>query len=258
MYRDVKFRTIDLDRIESDIKEINYIVSKVPRIFLVNGDAFVLSANRLKTIACKIRKILLECRTISMYAAIRNIRQKTDEQLRELRALGISELHIGVETGDGEVLKSINKGHTLDEAYEQLERLNQAGIDHNSSLMLGIAGKGNGMNNARKTAEFINRTKPKIVWISTTSFFKGTPLSQQLSNREFEQASELEMLEEEKELLRSIQLSDVKVYGVHPTNTAKVSGFLPVNREKMINSIDATITEYGKDALSKTFDRLTL
>ena len=104
MYKDVKFEMESLEQIEEDLKEARNYYGKLERIFLVNGDAFVLSANRLKQIAKKIIEYFPECRTISMYASIRNIMNKTDEELKELRDLRINDLYVGLETGTEEVI----------------------------------------------------------------------------------------------------------------------------------------------------------
>ncbi len=84
MYRDVTFRRIAMAQIEADLRELRSIFPRSERIFLVNGDAFVLKTSRLKEIAEKVKHILPECRTISMYASIRNIRAKNDRELAEL------------------------------------------------------------------------------------------------------------------------------------------------------------------------------
>ena len=106
------------------------------RIFLVNGDAFVLSAKKLRKISDLIVKYFPMMETITMYSSIRNIMTKTDEELKDLREnYKINELWVGVETGDAEVLKSFNKGYGMDDTYTQLERLNKAGIEHNCKLI---------------------------------------------------------------------------------------------------------------------------
>jgi radical SAM superfamily enzyme YgiQ (UPF0313 family) len=48
MYRDVNFRRIPIDQIEADLQEARELFPKAERIFLVNGDAFVLKAKFLK------------------------------------------------------------------------------------------------------------------------------------------------------------------------------------------------------------------
>jgi radical SAM superfamily enzyme len=258
MYRDVRFRTIDLDQITSNIKEIKYIFPKVPRIFLVNGDAFVLSANQLKNIAQCIIEYLPECLSIAMYASIRNIKSKSDDELKMLKDLRINDLYVGIETGHKEALEYIEKGHSLIEAHEQLERLNRLGIAHIDHVMLGVAGSGIGISNAHQTADFLNQSHPKMVWIGTTGIFEGAPLSQEVQSGRFTPATELEMLEEEKELIRLIRLNHIPVYGTHPSNTIKVFGKLPEDREKMINIIDDGIKTIGRQKLTKAFRRCTL
>ena len=99
MYRDVTFRRIPMDQIEADLEELRGIFPKSERIFLVNGDAFVLKPSALKEIAEKIKRIFRECRTISMYASIRDIKAKSDHELIELRNIGLNDLYVGVESG---------------------------------------------------------------------------------------------------------------------------------------------------------------
>ncbi|CAB5101088.1 COG1180: Radical SAM, Pyruvate-formate lyase-activating enzyme like [Olavius algarvensis associated proteobacterium Delta 3] len=258
MYRDVSFRRIPMDQIEEDLREARGIYSKMERIFLVNGDAFVLKAETLASIAGKIRFYFPECRTITMYASIKDIRAKTDQELADLRRLGINDLYVGVESGWDDVLAHINKGHTIEEARHQLGRLHRAGINHIANLMLGVAGAGNGMENARLTAEFLNQTAPCLIWVGTLAIFEGTELYAEMEQGVFVSASEMEILEEEKELIRNIELDNVRFYGVHPTNAVRVSGVLPRDKQRMIDAIDNGIEGYGEEALSATFHRESL
>lgn len=258
MYDDVKFRTITLDQVELDLQNARKIYPNVERIFLVNGDAFVLNANRLKKIAEMINNYFPECKTITMYASIQNIQSKSDEDLKELKNCGINDLWVGIESGWNQVILDINKGYTVDEARRELARLNAAGINHMAGLMLGVAGKGKGLENAKQTAAFLNETKPKLIWAGTLGLFEGTPMANDAKNGLFLPASEIEILEEEKVLIESINLEGVPFYGVHPTNTLPVAGILPRDKEKMINKIDLGISELGKEKLSDSFQRNSL
>lgn len=258
MYRDVTFRRIPMDQIEADIQKARGLFPKAVRIFLVNGDAFVLKTKFLKEIAEKIQRVFPECRTISMYASIRNIQSKTNRDLAELKQMEINDLYVGVESGWDHVLGRINKGHTVEEAKHHLDRLNKAGINHIANLMLGAAGSGKGIENARFTAAFINQTKPKLIWVGTLAIFEGTELYAQMKQGSFIPATEMEILEEEKTLIRNIELENVPFYGVHPTNTVRISGRFPKDKRKMIATIDQGILAHGKTALSTTFARTSL
>ena len=258
MYRDVAFRRIPMDQIEADLQELRGIFPKSKRIFLVNGDAFVLNTGTLRAIAERIKRIFPECRTISMYASIRDIKAKSDHELAELRNLGINDLYVGVESGWDEILQRINKGHTAAEARHQLDRLNRAGINHIANLMLGVAGMGNGLDNARLTAQFLNQTRPSLIWVGTLAIFEGTALHAEMVQGKFDPATELEILEEEKALIDAIELENVRFYGVHPTNTVRTSGMLSQDKQKMLAAIDAGIEELGAEALNTVFARTTL
>ena len=258
MYRDVAFRRIPMHQIEADLQELRGIFPKAERLFLVNGDAFVLKTSTLKATAEKIHHVFPECRTISMYASIRNIKAKSDRELVELSDLGINDLYVGVESGWDKVLEDIYKGHTVTEAEHQLDRLNRAGIRHIANLMLGVAGLGNGQANAKLTAEFLNRTRPSLIWVGTLVVFEGTQLHTEMAQGTFTQATELEILEEEKALIDAIELENVRFYGVHPTNTVRVSGRLPQDKQKMTAAIDAGVQKMGKKALATAFARTTL
>ena len=65
--------------------------------------------------------------------------------------------------GLDEALRLMKKDHTLAQAYEQIGRMQQAGLIFCAHMMTGIAGKGRGLENGQATAEFFNRTKPERV-----------------------------------------------------------------------------------------------
>lgn len=171
MYRDVRFSMEKLDQIEKDLQEAKQQFGDLKRIFLVNGDAFVLSANRLKPIAELIIKYFPHIEVITMYASINNIKGKTDEELRELQKLRISDLWVGAETGHEETLEYLNKGFTVQDTYEQLERLNVAGIRFYYGFMYGAAGKDKGIENAIANAKIINKVKPYGIVPTTLGAF---------------------------------------------------------------------------------------
>ena len=258
MYRDVRFRVSSLEEIETDLKEARGIYPKAERVFLVNGDAFVLKAKALKAIAQKVVEHFPECQNISMYASIKNIKTKTDQELEDLRHCGINDLHVGVESGWDTVLIQLRKGHTVKEAVLHLNRLNNAGINYATSLMLGSAGNGKGLENARHTAALLNQVKPSLIWLGSMGVFKSVPLYDDILQGRFVLPTELEVLEEEKELLKNISLDNVTLQANHPTNLVPMSGVLPRDRKNMISHIDGAIAHYGAKSLSVPMSRLVM
>jgi len=258
MYKDVRFSTESLEQIEKDLQEASEVYGDLRRIFLINGDAFVLSANRLKPIAELIIKYFPNIEIITMYAAIRNIMDKTDKELEELYNLRINDLWVGLETGHEETLKNMNKGFTLKDSYEQLERLNKAKIRHNGILMLGSSGKGKGIEAAIDTVKLINKTKPQLLGVTTLGFFDGSKITEDVKNKTFIPATELEVLEEEKKIIELIKVEDIPFYGSHPINATSITGLLPRDKEKMIKIIDDSIKNTDEKLLNGVTKRNSL
>lgn len=258
MYRSVKFKVEPLAQVEEDILELRRTYKKIDRIFLVNGDAFVLGRKKLQEITDLIIKHIPEVSVITMYASINNIKAKSDEDLQAIKKMRINDLWMGTETGNSQALIEINKGHTLDEAREQLLRLEKFGIRHDDGFMLGVAGHGKGMQNAIDTAKLINETKPSILWFGTLGLFEGAPMHTDMLKGNFVPATELEILEEEIKVLEHIELENVPFYGIHPTNSSSVSGMLPQDKEKMILQLKNYIKNADDDFLNSSKERKSL
>ena len=239
MYAD-KFKIEQLSQVERDIKEMRMMNPHIRRIFLVNGDAFVLSANKLQAITDLIIEHIPEVEVITMYASISNVKTKSDEALERIKKMRINDLWMGLETGRAESIKYINKGHTLADAYEQLARLNHFGIRHCDAFMLGVAGHGKGIENAEDTARLINASGATLIWFGTLGLFKGSAMSKAAALGEFIPATEREIIEEEIRVLELIEVDHVPFYGIHPTNTSSVQGMLPQDRDAML----ATLRNY--------------
>ena len=80
----------------------------------------------------------------SMYARIDDVLRKTPEQLRELRELGVCDLHIGVESGSDPILLWMNKGVTSFDMLKAFKMLDEAGIGYYVTIILGLGGKTTG------------------------------------------------------------------------------------------------------------------
>ena len=260
MYRDEPFRVEPLEQIEEDLAEARQYVPNVTRVFLENGDPFALSADRLEQIAVMIHAYLPRVETIAMYASIKNVIGKSDEELRRLRNLGINELNIGVESGLDEALAYMNKGYTSEQAKYELNRLKSAGIDYGANIILGCAGPERRHENAAATAALLNETKPYLIFTGTIHSDPGCPLYEDIQNGRFVESTFGEYLDEEEELLELLELTDCYLFGLHPSNIVTMHGNLPEDkavmldlirkrREELANRLDERPVRYGEGAV---------
>jgi len=257
MYRDTAFSVEGIAQVEKDLQEAQAMYPRTKRVFLVNGDAFVLSAKRLKPIAELIHKYLPQVEMISMYASINNIMGKTDEELAELNRLGIGDLWVGVETGLPDALAYLNKGANFEETYQQLERLNRAGISFYYGFMFGAAGKGRGIENAEANAKLINKLKPVGIVPTTLSPNEGTQLEKDIADGRFELASEREVLKEQIKTLELINVAN-NYMGIHIINSVSFDAQLPQQREWAIQRVENTIEALDEAYLNSVPQRHTI
>lgn len=250
MYRDVPFRIEPLEQIEQDLEEAQAYQPRVRRVFLENGDAFVLKADRLEQIAAMIREKLPTVETITMYASIKNIRTKTDEELRCLRAMGINDLNIGVESGYDPALAYMNKDHTGEEAVRELLRLKAAGFDYGLNVILGCAGSGHQRENALATAELLNRTQPNLVFTGTMHADAGSPLYDDVERGAFAENTVAEYLEETELLIRHLDLENCRWFALHPSNILRADARLPRDKDELLREIARVRTHLSPEQLA--------
>jgi len=238
MYHGTQFRMAPMKQIEKDLQEARKEYRSVKRIFLTGADPFVLDAGKLEAIAQKITMIFPEVDTIAMYASVKNIIGKTDEELRRLRALRINELNIGIESGMDEVLHHLNKGFSLEEARTQLKRLNAAGIAFSANIILGAAGSEKWKENADADAAFLNEVKPYLIFIATLHIDQGSPLHDELKAGKFTENTLGQNLSEELEMLKRLELDGTVFYGLHTSNVIPVTGMLPDDKDALVSMLE--------------------
>ncbi|MBR1820508.1 MAG: radical SAM protein [Clostridia bacterium] len=250
MYRAVPFSVCPMEQVEADIEEAARRWPNAKRVFLENGDPFVLSAERLVRIAEAIHAKLPRVETIAMYASIPNIRSKTDAELRHLRALGVNELNIGVESGLDSALKLMNKGHTARESIDELLRLKAAGMDFGLNIIFGAAGSDHWRENAEATAALLNTAQPYLIFTGTVHADPGCPLYEDMRSGAFVENTFGEYLDEEELLLELLDLENTYYFGLHPSNVLPMRGMLPRDKEEMLKAVQ-DMRKRMKDNLDK-------
>lgn len=254
MYRKTKFAVSPMAHVEEDLQELKRQGQPIKRLFLVNGEPFVLSTEKLVAIGEMINSYFPEIETITCYTSIKNLKNKSLEDLKRLRGLNYNQLHVGLESAYDPALEQMNKGFTQKEAYENIKKLAEAGIEWDAFVMVGIAGKGNSEINITQTAKLINTFPPYIVSVMPTSVTSGSELEVLRDQGAYVESTELEMLEEEKRLLELLQLEDCYFFGSHNYNTVPVSGHFKYKQE-IIQHIDNKIKELDDDLLNSVIQR---
>lgn len=255
MYRNTCFHISPESEIIDDLLELSPHRDNIHRIFLLNGDPFVLSTDKLLRISQLVHQYLPKVDTLTCYCSIGDLRNKTFDDLVALRKAGYNQLYIGLETGYEPALKFITKGYTIAEAERILENLLRAGFDYNALLMNGIAGKGRSEVSVAATAKLLNAHKPKMVALLSTAVSSGTPLEEMRNRGEYTELTEREQIEEELMLLQALEMDDdCYFFGSHPFNLVPVNGYFS-QKQELMEQIAAEMMEYEPDFLDSVWQR---
>ncbi|MFI3250821.1 MAG: radical SAM protein [Eubacteriales bacterium] len=247
MYQNTPFSVSPLAHIEQDLQELASSYREIDRVFLVNGEPFILSTEKLVEIGKLIEKYLPKIETITCYTSIKSLKNKTVEDLKLLRSLKFNQLHVGLESAYDPALLQMNKGFTQAEAYENLKKLQESNIEWDAIVMLGVAGKGKGEEHIAQTSSLINQFPPYLLSIMTTAVSTGTPLELMRDQGTFVECTEGEMILEEIDLLEQVKVEEAYFFGGHSYNLIPVNAPLSKKAEiiahlkKQYQSLDSAV-----------------
>ncbi len=207
--------------------------AQVQRVFLGDGDAMVLSTRRLMTLLTAIKTHLPKVRRISSYCLPRNLRQKTVQELQELREAGLSLVYVGAESGDDEVLQRVNKGESFETTRESLEKLGAAGITRSVMLLNGLGGKLLSRQHAENSARLMNLTQPEFLATLVVSFPQGEERFR-LGFPEWEPLNQQELFSEMEQFLQALALKRTVFRSDHASNWLVLKGVLGAEKERLL------------------------
>lgn len=222
MYRGVKFGVQPMEVIEEDLTELARTDPHARTIQLVGANPLALPAHRLIPILEKINEHLPDMDHIYTQGRITDLRNKTVEDLRTMRELGMDEISLGVESGDDWTLDRINKGYQAADILEQYAKLDEAGIRYWMTFLDGVAGREHSRDHAVHSAEIFNQCHPTVVGTGGLTLFPGAPLLEEAARGEFDPLTERELVEELKTFLEHLNVDCTLI--THHTSTVNLSG----------------------------------
>ncbi len=267
LYNDLpfKFRMSPLEDVESDLQEAQLWSTdpvamltarlqgfprpeRIQRAFLVGANPFVLTYDRLMTIASLIQKYIPSVKTIGCFSQITDIALKSDEELVSLHRAGYDGLTIGIETGDDEALRFMNKGYTSADIVTQCRRLDRAGIHYSFFYLVSISGAGRGEIGAKATAAVCNQLHPSLIGINMLTIYPESELYQEIQRGSWKEAGEIEKYKEIRTLLEHLTIP-TQFAALGASNAFQFQGTLPEDKDALAAALDKIIETVREDDL---------
>lgn len=233
------FSIASMAEISRKIDLLRLVIDGNPRLHLLGCNPFCLHTRQLLGILTMIHDRLPCVREVSMYARADDVLRKSADELMALAQAGVTDLHIGLESGSNAVLSLHEKGETIEDIEEAMNMLDRCAIRYHLTAIPGLGGKALSREHAVKTAAVISRHRPMSIWCIALKIWPDTPLSRMVAEGEFEPLSYEEILAEEREMLSRIQASMPMLY-VDSTVLGKytIIGMLPDQKNVMLQQMD--------------------
>ncbi|MDZ7616212.1 MAG: radical SAM protein, partial [Patescibacteria group bacterium] len=222
-YADKPFRVRPVDEVFADIALAGARLPHMRRVFLADGNALVLDADRLIGILDALASAFPLLRRVGIYASARDILRKTDTELAAFRQRKLEIVYLGLESGSDEVLRRVHKGIAAADMIDGVRKLRAAGIRASVIALLGLGGTELSMEHAQQTGRVVSAMDPEYVSLLTLMLIPGTELHRQWQEGRFELPGPLELL---GELRQVIAATDGLTRCIFRTNHA--SNYLPL------------------------------
>jgi radical SAM superfamily enzyme YgiQ (UPF0313 family) len=241
MYREKTYRARPLDAVFADIDDAAADWPDAHRVFLADGDAMTLPTEHLSAILDKLADSLPNLARVSSYATPANILKKSPDELAALKARKLSLVYIGVESGDGDMLKRIRKGASQKSMGAAINKATEAGLKTSATVILGLGGRKRWQQHIDGTADLINRAPP--TFLSTLQLRLAPNVHDRFMaefGEPFEWQDDAAILAEQERLLQRLDPPRAVIFrSNHASNCLALAGTLPKDRDRLLAQIAA-------------------
>jgi radical SAM superfamily enzyme YgiQ (UPF0313 family) len=247
MYKTTKFEVRDLEEILGDIELAKELYGdRVRTVFIGDSNSVTIKTDILVKVLNFLYSTFPHLERVTSYARAKTVAKKPIEDLERIYQAGLNRLHVGLETGDRDLLKEIEKGATPEEMVEAGRKAKKAGFEYSLYVLLGIGGEEKWEQHAKGTAEVLNQIDPHFIRVRTLIPQPNSPLYNALVEGRFQLASPETILKETKLLLEELQLTS-EFLSDHISDLLPLHGKLPEEKKRMIQMIDDALKGLEQD-----------
>ncbi|TFF69028.1 MAG: radical SAM protein [Promethearchaeota archaeon] len=262
--KDFKVRAVSDVKKDLEIAR-NVYGSRVKKLFFLDGNAMVTPFKKLLEVTEFAFQLFPRLERVGVYAHAKDILKKSDDQLKALNDAGLKIAYVGFESGDDNLLQSINKHATKEDYIQASKKLMRANITLSATFINGLGGANNpeiSRTHAIESADLVNKICPsddRIWYIAFLTLMvpPGTEFYKRKEQSEFDEMGSVEILKELKTFMEHIDFSNKNANCIfrsnHASNYLPLKGVLERDKEKIIATINYGLS--NTDALRPEFYR---
>jgi radical SAM superfamily enzyme YgiQ (UPF0313 family) len=154
-----------------------WLLSGGKTAFLQDANSVIMKTDPLVEALQYLRQTFPTIERVTTYARSKTLAQQSAPELQAIRQAGLDRVHIGLESGDDEVLKKVRKGATAEGHIKAGKKALAAGFQVSEYWMPGLGGTELSDQHAANTARVLNEINPHYIRSRPFHPWPGTPIA---------------------------------------------------------------------------------
>ncbi len=248
MYKPLKFEARSLQEVKKDIDIAAEIYSGARTVFIADSDSLVMK--EIEEIIRHIRLRFPDAERVTSYARAKTLMKLGAERLKKIKDAGLTRVHVGLESGDQDTLKFMQKGVTPEEIIAGGRAAKEAELELSFYILVGAGGKERLKEHALGSAQVCNEVDPDFIRLRTLVVLHDSLLAKHRDAGLYRHPSPMEKLHEVRMLIDALDVTRCEFASDHLTNNIWVDnrivyggvfGMLPEEKQVILDVIDRTI-----------------
>ncbi|MFC1967922.1 radical SAM protein [Chloroflexota bacterium] len=185
----------------------NWLSSGAGMAFLQDADSLIMRTPELIEVIKYLRETFPSLERVTSYARAKTIYRKSLGELKNIRAAGLTRLHVGLETGDDELLEYMDKGVTSEQHILAGRKAKEAGFELSVYVMPDLGGRASSEQHARNTARVLNEIDPDYIRLRPFVPRPNTLLLDEYQKGNFQLSSPHERLAELRTMIEGLRVT---------------------------------------------------
>ncbi len=232
-----RFKVRPVQEIKEDIDSAYEVYgANVTSLFFPDGNTIAMKTDDLSAICIYARKVFPGLKRITVYGSSQYIHQKGQKRLKQLADAGLNRIHVGLETGNDDLLRYVKKGVDAKHQIEAGQWVVAAGMELSLYVVLGLGGVDFSEPHADDTAQALNQIDPQFIRLRTFVPKINTPMLDEIKSGNFTMLGPHGVLKETHRLVRQLEVTSY-LASDHYTNYINAHGKLPESKNQILDQI---------------------
>jgi len=240
MYKGKHFRVHSPEEINNHLIALHSVFGpKQLRVFLADGDAMVLETSALINVMAQVRSSFSAVRRFAAYGSVFSLAAKNTDDLLKLKQSGLRTVYLGLESGDEETLRRMEKYMEPRRMVEICRRVVEAGLNLSVMVIIGLGGRSRSRLHAEASARLVNKIAPSHTSLLNL-LLAHTPFTDDPDYRDF---GLTDYFSEVAAFIANIECRTI-FRANHASNPIALAGVLPRDRDNILGQLKSALVHY--------------